>query len=447
MTKNLIKSTMIGLSLLALGMVGGKAQGSNSTLTKELVLKTGTFQSLIKTGLQTTNYTYTLPITTPTANQVLTATAVSGTDVTLGWSSTSGGIMYGPSGMQNTLTPVTTKLFDVGYASASGNAAGAQITSSTTLGTAVGLQVNSSGTTSVIGAMFSATGGSANYALIVPANSGSVGIGNAAPGSLLSVGSSGQLTVNTSGNLSTSGTVVVTGATLSMGPATTAPEIRFYEPSGSGTDYSSMKAQAQSASVNYILPQSAPSGTDRALVVNSIAGSDVTLKWSSTSIGTSALTITKVSKVQSTSTNVYADVKNMSFTVAANSVYKFEMMVAFLRSVDKGENDVDVKFSFPSGTATYTQIRVRRYKDDDGDDDDDDDGHKPRFKVRREQASAITNSLLNIKDSEATWLYSGILDVGNTGGTFQMAFRNVTNSGTVDILPGSYIIYSKLATE
>ncbi len=44
-----------------------------------------------------------------------------------------------------------------------------------------------------------ASGGDANYAIIVPSNGGDVGIGNSSPASLLSVGSSSQFQVNTTG--------------------------------------------------------------------------------------------------------------------------------------------------------------------------------------------------------------------------------------------------------
>lgn len=55
-----------------------------------------------------------------------------------------------------------------------------------------------------------------------------------------------------------SGLVQVSGAHLELNSGTSASELRFYEPSGSGTEYSSFKAQAQAATVNYTLPAAAP---------------------------------------------------------------------------------------------------------------------------------------------------------------------------------------------
>lgn len=63
--------------------------GSNKTLSFK---GNGTGVSTFVAGAQgTTSYNYTLPTTTPTANQVLTATSVSAPNVTLGWSTPSGG--------------------------------------------------------------------------------------------------------------------------------------------------------------------------------------------------------------------------------------------------------------------------------------------------------------------------------------------------------------------
>ena len=64
-------------------------------------------------------------------------------------------------------------------------------------------------------------------------NSGNLGIGTSSPasGSLLDV--QGVLAISSSG---------------------TANTLRFYEPSASGTNFSSFKAQTQTADINYILP-------------------------------------------------------------------------------------------------------------------------------------------------------------------------------------------------
>lgn len=51
----------------------------------------GTNWTRLQAGSQAADFTWTLPTTAPTANQILTATAIAGSDVTLGWSTPSGG--------------------------------------------------------------------------------------------------------------------------------------------------------------------------------------------------------------------------------------------------------------------------------------------------------------------------------------------------------------------
>ena len=99
---------------------------------------------------------YTLPSAEPTTNQVLSATAITGTGpyaVTLGWADNGSttGVIYGPTSVQATLTPRTTPLFNVAYiaSAANANAAGATITSSAGSAgnfNATGLTIAASGT-------------------------------------------------------------------------------------------------------------------------------------------------------------------------------------------------------------------------------------------------------------------------------------------------------------
>jgi len=130
---------------------------------------TGTNFSSFKAATQTTDITYTLPTSQPTTNQVLAATAISGTGpyaVTLGWTDQfngSGFVSYGPTSVQATLTPRTTPLFNIAYIStaAGANAAGATITSSAGTGgnlNATGLTVKAIATGTGLARAIDATG-------------------------------------------------------------------------------------------------------------------------------------------------------------------------------------------------------------------------------------------------------------------------------------------------
>lgn len=83
---------------------------------------------------------------------------------------------------------------------------------------------------------------------------------------------------------------------LNFGGGTTASEFRFLEPSGSGTNYTAFKAQAQSANITYTLPATVgASGT----VLTDAAGNG-TLSW----VAAGAGTVTVVSSGSLTSTAV-----------------------------------------------------------------------------------------------------------------------------------------------
>ncbi|MCZ2132746.1 MAG: hypothetical protein LC116_06075, partial [Bacteroidetes bacterium] len=57
-----------------------------------------------------------------------------------------------------------------------------------------------------------------------------------------------------------------------------ANELRFYEPSGSGAEYTSIKAGAQSVNIDYTLPQNPPA-TDGAVLTSTTGGQ---MSWSTT---------------------------------------------------------------------------------------------------------------------------------------------------------------------
>lgn len=201
---------------------------SNSTTTAgQLQLQgTSTGISTFQSGAQgAINFNYTLPTTSPSVDQMLTATAVSGSAITLGWSNpaASTSVKYNTPSVQATATPRGNYLFNVEYASGSGNtsASGARISSSSgngsgdnTTGLTVVSTVNNNGTSTgqtitatVGGANSNATGlvvnatgsgsgtakgltvavggGTTNYAALF--SGGNVGIDTATPGSKLSV--------------------------------------------------------------------------------------------------------------------------------------------------------------------------------------------------------------------------------------------------------------------
>lgn len=82
--------------------------------------------------------------------------------------------------------------------------------------------------------------------------SGSISVDN------LSLDANTVASTNTNGNIvldpNGTGAVSVSAANLLLQSGTSASELRFFEPSGSGTNYSAFKAQAQAGDVTYTLP-------------------------------------------------------------------------------------------------------------------------------------------------------------------------------------------------
>ena len=176
-------------------------------------------------------------------------------------------------------------------------ALGRQATSDFTYGIAIGYQaittasqqlvfgqindIYFNGVTSITPTTFTinATGGSGTD--IAGGNisiAGGKGTGNASGGSVLiqtsDAGSSGATLQSLTTKLS------VVGNNIIIGGNTTASELRFLEPSGSGTNYTAFKAQAQIADVTYTLP--AADGSSGQVLSTNGSG---TLSWATVSGG------------------------------------------------------------------------------------------------------------------------------------------------------------------
>ena len=90
----------------------------------------------------------------------------------------------------------------------------------------------------------------------------------------------------------------------------TAAELRFAEPSGSGTSYSAFKAQAQGADLTYTLPNVAPTAVDQVLKVQAVAGNNSTLTWGA--VGGGSIIFSRVGNI--------ANAGNTSYTIPASGV-------------------------------------------------------------------------------------------------------------------------------
>ena len=89
----------------------------------------------------------------------------------------------------------------------------------------------------------------------------------------------------------------------------TARELRLLEPSGSGVNYTALKAQAQAADLTYTLPNAAPVAANQVLQVQSVAGNNATLSWGS--VGGGSILFSRV--------GIIANAGNTSYNVVASN--------------------------------------------------------------------------------------------------------------------------------
>lgn len=96
---------------------------------------------------------------------------------------------------------------------------------------------------------------------------------------------SGNFVVNQSGDIIANGSSSFNTTTTINSNITNnisllnASNMKFYEPTASGSNYTEIKAQAQSDDIIYILPSSPPDDTDDVMGVDSIVSKTITLKW------------------------------------------------------------------------------------------------------------------------------------------------------------------------
>ncbi|MBX7153313.1 MAG: hypothetical protein K1X91_00005 [Bacteriodetes bacterium] len=358
---------------------GSKSFTSNVLLTNsgtatELRLyepsASGNNYTAFKASGQLADITYTLPTSAPTVNQILSsdasgnlswvtpstvATALPLSGLTAATATNSiNSADYAQTWAWNTLSSNSAlTLSSTSTAAASNTQTLLNISMSganaTATQTTYGMQIANThtGTTSTnIGLSVSASGGTNNYALVVP--NGNVGIGTSSPalplhvvntGSQLRLAydatnytsftamNNGNFGINPTGGLtsftgmvSTSNTLMVSsgganitgnstvtgtfgvGGHVSLTNSGSASELRFYEPSAGGTEYSAFKAGTQSANLTYTLPTVAPTA-------NQVLSSDASgnLSWATPSTTATALPLSGLTAATATNSINSAD--------------------------------------------------------------------------------------------------------------------------------------------
>ncbi len=334
--------------------------------------------------------------------------------------------------------------------------------------TTYGMQVvnTHTGTSSTnIAGYFSASGGTNNYGLLIA--NGNVGIGNSAPlalqhntvtnggtGLMIETASDGIsylrfvedpslsgggvafkydgafannhleindnitglniLTLKRSGVVGVGTTSVTTGAELdvkghiALSNSGTASEVRFYEPSGSGSNYTALKAQVQAADVTYTLP--AADGTNGSFLQTNGSGS---LTW--TTIGKEVVKYKAADESVSSATTgtTLQNDDDLNFTVSANEKYMIDILLDVTGSV----GNMKVAFTLPSGTMALNMCANLTSGNT---------SHVHEWL----RTSGTASSAITITNNVTSISIKGIVSIGGTGGTAYLQWAQNTSNAT-----------------
>ncbi len=218
-----------------------------------------------------------------------------------------------------------------------------------------------------------------------------------------------QVGINTTSPTSGSGLDVKGHVALSN--AGSASELRLYEPSGSGSNYSAFKAGAQSADISYTLPTSAP--TTNQFLETDASG---TLSWKY-----SPMFVRKTADESLTSNTTLQDDDALQFTVGANEVWELKMDL----DVYGASGAIKVALVIPSGT-----LHVYTFQEAGG----------------TEQGEWLTSSgsanttAITVVDGKTLASFRGIIATAGTGGTVKLQWAQNTASSTTTVKANSYLV-------
>ncbi len=202
-------------------------------------------------------------------------------------------------------------------------------------------------------------------------------------------------------------------------------ELRLVEPAG--TEYTSFRAQAQTANIVYTLPASLPT-VGQVLEASAVSGSDVTTAWVTPSGGgggSSQTVVRNTANVGTADETNYTAVTDLNITLDANTNYTLDGL--FITDNSNGNHNQDFRIVLPSGTATITITSLDQSNNSEA--------------IQVDQASPVDFTDIEGDNSQLIYRISGVIYVGGTGGTLEFQIRrNADGSGTNQsrIMTGSY---------
>ena len=216
-----------------------------------------------------------------------------------------------------------------------------------------------------------------------------------------------------------------------------ASAVRFYEPNSTTgslpatVNYTSLRAQAQAANINYIFPDTAGIVGD-VLAVTSVTGTDIVLDWrqSNEIEGVGRLLFArKTSNETYNGTSLQSD-NELYLPLAANRTYEISGALYIKRSTGNGE--FDIAFDVPSGATMLVSFFANVSKTGNSNTGAD---------IRDQDAVGASNGTgymeITISDDWNVIHFKGLVVTGNTSGNITLLWT--PDSGTVTAYTNSYI--------
>ncbi len=219
----------------------------------------------------------------------------------------------------------------------------------------------------------------------------------------------------------------------------TAGELRIYEASGSGTNYSAFKAQPQAGNLTYTLP-AADGASGDSLTTN---GSG-TLSWTTVSGGGGTQTVWLASKGADTSRNTTTTLAadpDLDLTVSWANSQKYIVEGAIFFTSANATPDFDFQWQGPAITAGSLRIRYYNIRNNSSSvADSEDETAFVNAGTAGDTIAIVAGAIYNLQ-------FSGQFTTSGTPGSNHLQFQwaqNISDANNVTVQAGSWMKVSKV---
>lgn len=232
-----------------------------------------------------------------------------------------------------------------------------------------------------------------------------------------------DLTLRSTTN-ATKGDVIISdqGGNVIIGGGATASEVRVMEPSGSGTNYTAIKAQAQTGNVTYTLP--AADGSNGQVLSTNGSG---TLSWATASGSGGATYILKTADETVNNSTTMQDDDHLTFTCPANKKCVVEVQM-FITNANTSEFKCAIAATSATTVRGFGHGAVHDYTYT-----FNQDGTGSSFRTQETNGATVENGGVS---------FYGYVDSGASDRTVRITWaQNAATAKNTTVLAGSWLKY------